>query len=184
MQGVVGADGNNVPAAPVKVFRQVILATQIAVLIAADLLSVQPDITNIHDAADIQQYTLPFPVRIDLQVFAIPSDTQFLKTAGNERLLFFLPPLLFIRRLSPWLLDLVVMRQIQYAPFTVIKRSGGENRWIPVGSVEFPTKITVHYFTGRNMPRHKDTARGSREAYSKRFCPPHLDLKRIVQLTK
>ena len=66
MQGVVGADGNNVPAAPVQVFRQVILATQIAVFIAADLLPVQPDITNIHDAADIQQHTLPFPVRVDL----------------------------------------------------------------------------------------------------------------------
>ena len=108
----VGAHGQHVVAFPVELGRKVRTAAEVAVFRRRNLLSVEKDVANGHDALELGEDALPLPSRIGPEVAAVPRDLKRLVAVCRTR------------PLVPGKLELEVVRKVQRAPFRVVAVHG------------------------------------------------------------
>ena len=108
----VRAHGQHVVAFPIELRSEVRPAAEVAVFGRCDLLSVEEDVADGHDALELREDALPLPYRIGLEVAAVPRDLKRLVAVCRTR------------PLVPGKLELEVMRKVEPAPLRVIAVHG------------------------------------------------------------
>ena len=108
----VRAHGQHVVAFPIELRSEVRPAAEVAVFGRCDLLSVEEDVADGHDALELREDTLPLPSRFGLEVAAVPRDLKRLVAVCRTR------------PLVPGKLELEVMRKVEPAPLRVIAVHG------------------------------------------------------------
>ena len=108
----VRAHGQHVVAFPIELRSEVRPAAEVAVFGRCDLLSVEEDVADGHDALKLREDALTLPYRIGLEVAAVPRDLKRLVAVCRTR------------PLVPGKLELEVMRKVEPAPLRVIAVHG------------------------------------------------------------
>ena len=130
----------------VEMVRDIGIISNVAVFAGCYFLTVDIHVAHIHDTVKVKVNLLAFPLPGGVKTFAVPSFAGRLESPP--------PGCLGV----PWLLKLEIMRQVNAAPGTVVKRGGGGI--LLSSGPEFPVKVEQSSLLSRSGPGNEQELEG------------------------